>query len=166
MGGDGPRPYGSFLQSPIGFYLQGRGGIIVDGIRLDRDASRRVMREAYTIAKSAGRWRRWRPVLLALGVVLVVAALASGLTALVIYRFGGTLVRPLALILGAFIAPPTGAFAAAIAMRWSLRRLNRREIRLAMQTLGYELCTQCGYWLKGLGEDVGACPECGKRRES
>ncbi len=123
------------------------------------------MREAYTIAKYAGRWRQWRPILLALGVVIVVAALASGFTALVVYRYGGTLLGPWALMLGSGIASGASAFAAAIAMRWSLRRFNRREIRLAMQTLGFELCTQCGYWLKGLGEDVGECPECGKRRE-
>ena len=55
-------------------------------------------------------------------------------------------------------------FTAAIAMRWGLRRFNRVEIRRAMQTLGYELCTQCGYWLKGLGEDVRECPECGASR--
>ena len=124
------------------------------------------MREAYTIAKYAGRWRQWRPILLALGVVIVVAALASGFTALVVYRYGGTLLGPWALMLGSAIASGASAFAAAIAMRWSLRRFNRREIRLAMQTLGFELCTQCGYWLKGLGEEVSKCPECGTRREA
>ncbi len=123
------------------------------------------MREAYTIARKASHWQQWRPILLAIGVVVVVAAVASGFTALVVYRYGGTLFGPTILVFGAVIASAASAFAAAVAVRWSLRRFNRREIRLAMHTLGYELCTQCGYWLKGLGEEVSKCPECGGRRE-
>lgn len=29
---------------------------------------------------------------------------------------------------------------------------------------GYEVCARCGYWLKGLANDVARCPECGARR--
>lgn len=30
---------------------------------------------------------------------------------------------------------------------------------------GYEVCAKCGYWLKGLGNDIARCPECGAERE-
>jgi hypothetical protein len=30
---------------------------------------------------------------------------------------------------------------------------------------GHEVCVRCGYWLKGLGEEIDRCPECGARRE-
>lgn len=45
---------------------------------------------------------------------------------------------------------------------WSVRAhvgpLYRRELRQR----GYEICLNCGYWLRGLAEDAGRCPECGK----
>ncbi len=31
---------------------------------------------------------------------------------------------------------------------------------------GFDVCAKCGYWLRGLGEDVKRCPECGGRREA
>jgi len=31
---------------------------------------------------------------------------------------------------------------------------------------GCDVCGKCGYWLKGLGEDVERCPECGTPREA
>lgn len=40
--------------------------------------------------------------------------------------------------------------------------LYRRELRAR----GYDICIQCGYWLRGLGDDVTNCPECGTARES
>ena len=30
-----------------------------------------------------------------------------------------------------------------------------------MRRRGFDLCTRCGYWLKGLGPDQTRCPECG-----
>jgi DNA-directed RNA polymerase subunit RPC12/RpoP len=29
---------------------------------------------------------------------------------------------------------------------------------------GYDVCLRCGYWLRGLGEDIETCPECGSQR--
>ena len=44
--------------------------------------------------------------------------------------------------------------------------LTRRPfIRHALREMGYELCEDCGYWLRGLGDDVKHCPECGAARE-
>jgi DNA-directed RNA polymerase subunit RPC12/RpoP len=31
---------------------------------------------------------------------------------------------------------------------------------------GYDVCVKCGYWLRGLGDDIERCPECGTRRET
>jgi len=31
---------------------------------------------------------------------------------------------------------------------------------------GYDICRKCGYWLRGLGDDVERCPECGAIREA
>jgi hypothetical protein len=35
----------------------------------------------------------------------------------------------------------------------------------ALRHHGYDVCAQCGYWLRGLGDDVLRCPECGMPRE-
>ncbi len=77
------------------------------------------MREAYTIARKASHWQQWRPILLAIGVVVVVAAVASGFTALVVYRYGGTLFGPTILVFGAVIASAASAFAAAVAVQFN-----------------------------------------------
>ncbi len=34
----------------------------------------------------------------------------------------------------------------------------------AMRRRGHDVCPRCGYWLKGLSEDVERCPECGADR--
>jgi hypothetical protein len=31
---------------------------------------------------------------------------------------------------------------------------------------GHDVCRKCGYWLKGLGDDIKRCPECGTEREA
>jgi hypothetical protein len=31
---------------------------------------------------------------------------------------------------------------------------------------GFDICIECGYWLRGLGDDVKECPECGAKREA
>jgi rubrerythrin len=42
------------------------------------------------------------------------------------------------------------------------RREHYHRIRLE----GFDVCTRCGYWLRGLGDDVRQCPECGAEREA
>jgi hypothetical protein len=39
-------------------------------------------------------------------------------------------------------------------------------VYLAARRRGHDLCGHCGYWLRGLGEDISRCPECGAQRES
>ena len=40
----------------------------------------------------------------------------------------------------------------------------RREVFYRIRKEGIDVCTNCGYWLRGLGEDVRQCPECGAGR--
>ena len=42
----------------------------------------------------------------------------------------------------------------------------RREYMHRLRVSGFEVCLQCGYWLRGLGDDVKRCPECGAAREA
>ena len=42
---------------------------------------------------------------------------------------------------------------------------RRKHTILALREMGYELCARCGYWLRGLGDDVKNCPECGAQCE-
>lgn len=59
-----------------------------------------------------------------------------------------------------------GALTTLIALAlWSFRMIYIRPVRRAMRDLGYDVCIPCGYWLKGLADDVRKCPECGADRE-
>ena len=47
-------------------------------------------------------------------------------------------------------------------LRWLF---GRRATYAALGQMGYDVCLKCGYWLKGLSDEVKRCPECGWRRE-
>ncbi len=47
-------------------------------------------------------------------------------------------------------------------LRWMSARRATFE---ALREMGYDVCLKCGYWLRGLGDEVKRCPECGWRRE-
>jgi ssDNA-binding Zn-finger/Zn-ribbon topoisomerase 1 len=53
-------------------------------------------------------------------------------------------------------------FLLAILGKYTWRPIVAAELR----TFGYDVCPKCGYWLRGLGEDVRQCPECGAAREA
>ena len=36
----------------------------------------------------------------------------------------------------------------------------------ATRQQGYDVCAKCGYWLKGLSDEIKRCPECGMAREA
>jgi hypothetical protein len=36
----------------------------------------------------------------------------------------------------------------------------------ATRQRGYDVCDTCGYWLKGLSDDITRCPECGNARKA
>ncbi len=43
---------------------------------------------------------------------------------------------------------------------------SRPEHYYRIRLEGFDICVKCGYWLRGLGEDVSNCPECGAKREA
>src|SRR5436190_6525041 len=51
-----------------------------------------------------------------------------------------------------------------IALAWIVSFNNNRRVCVALRELGYDVCTVCGYWFRGLGVDVKNCPECGAER--
>lgn len=57
-----------------------------------------------------------------------------------------------------FIAPYTVTI---LLNRWS----RQRWTNLALRDLGYEVCVDCGYWLRGLDGSAQQCPECGATRQ-
>jgi hypothetical protein len=87
--------------------------------------------------------------------------------ALIVAGAGGTL----CLILGWPYWTIGIVFIVSVAVLWLTRTtivntqlgpLYRRELRAR----GYDICIQCGYWLRGLGDEVKNCPECGAERDS
>ena len=51
-------------------------------------------------------------------------------------------------------------------MAFGMHRTRTPFIRRALRDMGYDICENCGYWLRGLGEDAKQCPECGANREA
>ena len=43
-------------------------------------------------------------------------------------------------------------------------RLHAPAMRRSLRVEGFEICVQCGYWLRDLDERAMKCPECGARR--
>jgi hypothetical protein len=52
---------------------------------------------------------------------------------------------------------------AAVTVMW--RGVYARSIYRSVREFGFDICPQCGYWLRDLGDDVQHCPECGAARE-
>ena len=48
-----------------------------------------------------------------------------------------------------------------VAAMWSFRIVYTRPVRMAMRELGYDVCPNCGYSLRGLEGEDRHCPECG-----
>jgi hypothetical protein len=48
-------------------------------------------------------------------------------------------------------------------LRWLIGDYTLKEHGLDRRT---DLCVGCGYDLRGLGDDIEVCPECGGRREA
>jgi hypothetical protein len=43
---------------------------------------------------------------------------------------------------------------------------RRPWVLRAAREAGYDICQRCGYWLRGLPNDVAHCPECGAARQA
>ncbi len=53
-----------------------------------------------------------------------------------------------------------------IVVAWLGRITWRPRVCAALREQGYDVCTKCGYWLRGLPLETANCPECGTQRES
>lgn len=49
---------------------------------------------------------------------------------------------------------------------WILWSIVTRALRTTLREIGKDVCLECGYWLRGLGDEVTQCPECGAGREA
>ena len=57
--------------------------------------------------------------------------------------------------------------AAAVVIRAVLERYRFAPcVYRATRQHGYDVCAKCGYWLRGLSDDIKRCPECGLAREA
>lgn len=43
--------------------------------------------------------------------------------------------------------------------------VSRPEHYHRIRLEGFDVCLKCGYWLRGLGDEITNCPECGAERE-
>lgn len=58
---------------------------------------------------------------------------------------------------------PAAAVPPIIVVAMTRRRMKNCHLH-ALRDQGFELCSGCGYWLRGLGQNVKQCPECGAER--
>jgi len=134
--------------------------IIVDGIKLEGAEAKRIIDEVMRNVDDAGTPRRLVPLNL-LVVVAVACGIAAGVTGYVLGRYapgmanGWRIAIPVAVSLVVTVVCSR--------MHW---RFHRRHLRAAMRRHGFDLCSRCGYWLKGLDHDQGRCPECGETRRA
>jgi hypothetical protein len=50
----------------------------------------------------------------------------------------------------------------AVVARWTWRP----AVWMALRDAGHHVCLHCGYWLRGLDDNVKRCPECGAERKT
>ncbi len=132
--------------------------IIVDGIKVEGAEAQRIVEEALRDADETGAPRRLLPLSL-LVVVAIATGVATGVTGYMLTRFAKGL--PKGWYIAICIGVGIGVSVVCSRLHW---RSQRRQLRAAMRRHGFDLCTRCGYWLKGLGEEQTRCPECGAPR--
>ena len=132
--------------------------IIVDGIKVEGAEAQRIIEEALHDADETGAPRRILPLSL-LVVVAIAVGVVTGVTGYVLTRFVKGLPRGWYIAICVCVSFVVSAVCSRL--HW---RSQRRQLRAAMRRHGFDLCTRCGYWLKGLGEEQTRCPECGAPR--
>jgi hypothetical protein len=129
------------------------------------DPELKLSREQRRLVRQRARLLMWRtPARINLGsnilILLMVALLPAALTCIPLFllmRLGD----PAVLWWG---VPSVFVFEWLV-MAWIGRWTWRPSVILAIRERGHDLCVKCGYWLRGLGDDVKRCPECGALRE-
>lgn len=136
--------------------------IIIDGIKVEAAEAKRIIDEAVQDARSAGRMRHIISFVVFL-LVIVVVSIASGWAMWIMLDLLAGRGFPLWI----WIISTSALTAVIVGLSYHplMRPFHRREMREAMARRGFEICPDCGYWLKGLREDSTRCPECGRLRE-
>ncbi len=133
--------------------------IIVGGIKVEGKEARKLIRDAFKDARRHSTIS-YKPLLLSIlaGVVVFGAYITGVITLIPAWPEPW---RSLAIGCGGII------FGVILGRTISVvhLRANKKSIFRAMRSLGFELCTNCGYWLKGLSDDTTKCPECGWQRD-
>lgn len=141
-------------------------GIVVDGIRLDRKQQRGLLEEARHLARDNATLReRFRWITMTAIVYVLCMCIWTPLLFVAITVINTSKARSNEMLFGAINGGFAGGMLFIIA-GYFWRRSHIRLIRQAMRRLGYELCSACGYWLKGLDDSADRCPECGTTREA
>lgn len=125
-------------------------------LHLMPEQRKRVRRRGLLSANEADKQTGWGPAMFA----ALTPGLAMLLGMVVYFAFFRTSLIGIAVMLGVQIAITWIVFA--FIGRFTWRPLVCAELR----RMGHEVCPACGYWLRGLGDHVQRCPECGNRREA
>ena len=132
-------------------------GLIDANLPLTADQRRQIARDAYRRA-----WRDWGFRLKMIGACLALPVAVAAC--------GYIIISWLATFASIKIAAPIGMLSAGALCIFVfgrlIWRLQRRAFRLALRDLGYDICINCGYWLRDLHADTATCPECGAEREA
>ena len=129
--------------------------IIVDGITVEGPEAKRITDEVWRGVDDSGRPRRRFSWAMLIGFVVLPGVIVGVVNGVV------GLIRPgIPTWVFVAIAVPLG-LATSIAWVNLFWYRHKRQLRAAMRRHGFELCNECGYWLKGLPDDADRCPECG-----
>jgi hypothetical protein len=110
-------------------------------------------------------WRLYRTTLSSLVICLGTATLLGvvyGAALMLVDRVYLGRLYPVVVVFGPLLVVALTWASIAFAGRWIYGKAHYEALR----EMGFEVCANCGYWLRGLGDDVAYCPECGARREA
>lgn len=111
---------------------------------------------------------REHPTIRGMTIVVLTLAIAAGFLlnspiAAWLQSFG--MWRVPARMLGASMASLATVIVGLVIGYWIFWNIWRRAFRGAMREIGRDVCLGCGYWLRGLDDEIRRCPECGFDRE-
>ena len=100
-----------------------------------------------------------------LGILIIAPLLAFYIWGVI--HYGGRYLTDVWPVANTFIRVVLVYAALWIVAAWLGRIMYRPFVLRAVRDRGYDVCLNCGYWLRGLEDDEKSsrCPECGKKRE-